>query len=345
VALLQSGRLLDSIAEMDKADVILQVGGDLERTHPVYSLRVRKAVRNHGARLFMATTAHGGLDQEASWRHSLEAGGELAFLGGLVAGGGEDANLRLRDHLIAAKHGILIVNAGAGNDSLLDAAMEILSRNTAGLRLLLLDDGPNQVGAWDAGFASGYFPGYVPVQAASAGERRADWGDKVPAEAGLSRKRVLAAIGSGELQGVLLFNSGRPWNWGADILEAVTKARTRLVFDLLPGPAADAADFLFPSPSMAEVDGTMTTPDHRIVLLRRAVPGPERLWHPASVLARIEKIMTGRSRSGAPVDVFRDLTRAGAGYENLNYGLLRPEGRPWQPARAAAESRAGGGGS
>src|SRR5262249_20039197 len=120
-------------------------------------------------------------------------------------------------------------------------------------------------------------------------------------------------------------------------------ARTLVVFDLVAPAGLDQAAVVYPSPSFAETDGTMTTADHRVVLLRRAVAGPEPLWAPPAVLARVEKIVTGRSRPGTPVDVFRDLTRAGAGYENMNYGLLRPEGRTWQPAWAAAATAGGGG--
>jgi hypothetical protein len=94
---------------------------------------------------------------------------------------------------------------------------------------------------------------------------------------------------------------------------------------------------------MAEVDGTVTSPDHRVLLLRRSVAGPDRLWHPTALLARAEKIATGRTRPGTPVDVFRDLARAGAGYEGMNYGNIRPEGRRWAPAWSEATTGAAGG--
>jgi predicted molibdopterin-dependent oxidoreductase YjgC len=340
VALIKSGRLLGAVTDLDHADVILQVGGDLERTHPVYSLRLRKAVRNHGARLHMATTDHGGLDREAMHVVPLEAGGEVAFLRRVAGGQGDERVQRIREALLSAGRGVLVLNAGAVNDLVLEAALEIVSLNTAGLRIFLLDDGPNLTGAWDSGFTPAYFPGYLPVNPAAAASRRADWGDRVPDAPGGSRQEILASIESGKTKGLILFNSGRPWTWSADVARAAEHAARKVIFDLLPGRIGQNNFLVVPTPSMAEVDGTFTTPDHRVLLLRRSVAGPDRLWHPAALLARVEKIATGRTRPGMPVDVFRDLARAGAGYAGMNYGTIRPEGLPWSPAWSEA-ARAG----
>lgn len=321
---LKSPRLLGAVADLDRADVILQIGGNLELTHPVYSLRIRKAVRDQGAKLYLGTTAPGGLDQEALLRVSLNEGEEEAYLGRLTGGAGDDPVRWVRDAVTTAKSGVLILNAGVRNDALLPAVRTLLNLNGLGMKLLLLDAAPNQVGAWDLGFAPGYAPGYRPVDAPRG-----------------SRSAVLKALTEGTTDGVILYNSGRPWTYSPDVAAAVGHAKTRVVFDILPQPLGEGAVLTIPSPSMAEVDGTMTTADHRIVLLRRSVPGPEGLWHPAAFLARVEKLAGGPQRSGAPVDVFRDLSRAGAGYAELNFGLLRPEGRPWRPAWAAAGAGVG----
>lgn len=325
VQLLKSGRLLGAVADLDHADVVVQLGDNLEATHPVYSLRLRKAVRDHGARLYMGTTAPGGLDQDALIRVSLNAGEEDKFLGRLAGGAGDDPLRWVRDAVASAQNGVIVLNAGARNAGLLKAVLALMDVNAAGLKLLLLDDAPNQNGAWDAGFAPGFGPGYVKVDAARG-----------------NRAAVLKAVADGTLDGVVLFNSGRPWTFSPDVAAAVEKAGTRVVFDLLPNPLAAGARVRFPTPAMAELDGTLTAADHRVLLLRRAVPGPEGLWHPAAVLARAERLAGGATRAGSPVDVFRDLTKANAGYEGLNYGLLRPEGRAWRPAWAPAPVASGG---
>ena len=325
VRLLKSGRLLGAVTELDHADLIVQLGGNLEATHPVYSLRIRKAVRDHGARLYMGTTAPGGLDQDALIRVALNAGEEGNFLARLGGGAGDDPLRWVRDAVASAQKGVIVLNAGVGNAGLLKSVLALMDVNAAGLKLLLLDDAPNQNGAWDAGFAPGFGPGYAEVVAPRA-----------------TRAAVLAAVADGTIDGVVLYNSGRPWTFSADVAAAVAKAGTRVVFDLKPNALAEGARIVYPTPAMAELDGTFTAADHRVLLLRRAVPGPEGLWHPAALLARVERLAGGAVRSGAPVDVFRDLSKANAGYEGMNYGLLRPEGRAWRPAWAAAPVPSGG---
>jgi NADH-quinone oxidoreductase subunit G len=312
VRLLRSGRMLSAVSMIDRADVIVQAGGNLESTHPVYSLRVRKAVRNSGARLFLGTAGAGGLDQETAHRERVLPGEEEGYLA------------RLEETVSRAARGVLIVNAGARNESLLPAIDRLLNLNPSGLSLLLLDDGPNVTGAWDMGFSSGYAPGYVPA-----------------AEPGRSRRELTEGLGSGELGGLLMFSSGRPWTFSPDIIEAANSVSARITFDLLPGSHHAGSAVLFPAPSMAEVDGTVTAPDHRVLLVRRSVAGPDGLWHPAQVLARVEGLLGGERRAGQPVDVFRDISREVPGYEGMNFGRLRPLGLPWKPALTAAGAAGG----
>ncbi len=315
VALLKSGRMLPAVAGLDRADLIVQVGGNLEASHPVLSLRVRKAVRTLGARLLLGTTAPGGLDAEAFRKTAVAADGEAAFLAGL-AGAPEVAK---------AERGVLVLNAGIRNENCLEAAREFLAAHPS-FTILVLDDAGNTNGAWDAGFAPAFGPGYAAAAAP-----------------GRDRAGILKGIADGSIAGVLVFNSGRPWTFSPDVAAALGKAGRITAFDILPAPHHEKARLVLPAPSMAEVDGTVTAPDHRVLLLRRAVPGPEGVWHPAQFLARVERLAGGEVRSGSPVDVFRDLSRAGAGYEGMNYGLLRPNGRAWNPAWALSSTGKGEG--
>jgi len=314
IALAQSGRMLSGVAALDRSDLIVQVGGNLEATHPVLSLRVRKAVRTLGSRLLLASTADGGLDGEAFRRVSVKGGGEAEALRALA---GDEA-------LAKAERPVLLLNAGVRNEACLEEVQKLLSALPK-LSVLVLDDAANLVGAWDAGFAPGHGPGRVP--AGSPGKPRA---------------AVLEAIAAGKIRNVLVLNSGRPWTFSADVASALDKAQAIVAFDILPAAHHERARLVFPAPSMAELDGTVTAPDHRVLLLRRAVPGPEGVWHPAQVLARVERLMGGEARSGSPVDVFRDLTRAARAYEGLNYGLLRPTGRSAHPAVPAAAGKGEG---
>jgi NADH-quinone oxidoreductase subunit G len=340
--LLKSGRLLGAATDLDAADLIVQVGGNLEATHPVYSLRLRKAVRTKGAKLYIGSTAPGGLDRDAVLRVGLKEGDEAQFLARLLSGAGDDPIRWLKDALTSAKRGVLILNAGVRNESLLAAALTVLNANTAGLKLFLLDDASNLNGAFDMGMTPGHFPGLVPVSESAAQALRDGYGARVPGQAGHGRADVLSAVESGRIEGLFLYNAGRPACWSPDVLEAARKAKTLVVFDLLPGDLSARAALVVPTPSYAEADGTITAADGRVLLVRRAVPGPDGLWHPAAFLARAERLGGGATRAGQPIDVFRDIANSVAGYAGMNLGLLRPSGLPRRTGATRAAAPVGG---
>ncbi|HEX7878983.1 MAG TPA: 2Fe-2S iron-sulfur cluster-binding protein [Candidatus Eisenbacteria bacterium] len=320
-AFLASDRRLDAVSDLDHADVIVQVGQNLEASHPVYSLRLRKGVRAKKTKLYIGSTAPGGLDREASLRVGLKDGEESAFLGRIASGAGDDPIRWLRDALASAKRGVIVLNAGTRNESILAAALALADLNPTGVKLLVLDDVPNTHGAWDMGFAAGYGPGRR-----TAGNGRA-------------RTAILNAITTGSVDGLILYNAGRPAAWSADVLEAARAAKTLVLFDIAGSELTARAKLVLPSPTFAETDGTMTSADGRVQLIRRAVPGPDGAWHPCQLLARAERLAGGEARSGQPVDIFREISRAAAGYQDLNFGALRPNGRPTRAAAGVTPTR------
>jgi NADH-quinone oxidoreductase subunit G len=318
---LASDRRLDAVTDLDTADVIVQVGQNLEASHPVYTLRLRKAVRGKGAKLYIGSTAPGGLDREASLRVGLKDGEESAFLGRIASGAGDDPIRWLRDALASARRGVIILNAGPRNESILADARKLADLNPGGVKLFVLDDAPNTHGAWDMGFAAGYGPG------------------RKGAVTGRTRAAILSAVASDAVEGLILYNAGRPAAWSPDVLDAARAAKTLVVFDIAASDLAARAQLVLPAPTFAETDGTMTSADGRVQLIRRAVPGPDGMWHPCQLLARAERLAGGDARSGQPVDVFRDISRAAAGYQDLNFGLLRPNGRPTRATAGVAPTR------
>ncbi len=49
-----SGAMTNSIDELERADCILVIGSNTPEAHPVIGLRIKAAVRRHGARLIVA---------------------------------------------------------------------------------------------------------------------------------------------------------------------------------------------------------------------------------------------------------------------------------------------------
>ena len=79
-----SGAMTNSIADITDARAILAIGTNTTEQHPVLSLRIKEAVRKHGAKLIVADPRRIGLADFAVLHLQHEAGTDLALLNGLA---------------------------------------------------------------------------------------------------------------------------------------------------------------------------------------------------------------------------------------------------------------------
>lgn len=75
---------MTSLSALEGTELIVLLGEDLTREHPVYSLRVRRAVRQRGARLIVAHSRPTDLDSIASYVLQYKEGDEERFLSSWV---------------------------------------------------------------------------------------------------------------------------------------------------------------------------------------------------------------------------------------------------------------------
>ncbi len=322
------GRLLGSVAGIESAEVILVLGGDLERTHPVLSLRVRKAVREKGVRLVLATPEAGSLDLEAAAAERVpttRAAMWLSELAGKVREGLADGPAGvLKD---AAKVAVL-VNAGIHNSEVAEVVEAFLGAGprSSAWKTLLLDEGGNTAGAQVLGISPHYFPGGRPINADEAQVWKTRWGGRVTGEPGLEWRPMLEAAAEGKIRALLLVNSGRPARWKFSPEEKALLARVPFVaaFDLFADEVEDFAHVVLPTPSFAEMDATVTTADGRVQLMRRnIVPmAPTSL----QTLHRAASILGVKLKGPQPVDVFRELARDVPAFGGLDYGKVGRQG-------------------
>jgi NADH-quinone oxidoreductase subunit G len=342
VDLARRGRMLPSIVELENMDAILVLGGDLETTHPVYALRVRKAIRERGTKLYLATPDPGRLDGVAALAARIApsgAGAWLSDLGAKLRSGADDPWVRglSQVHRLA-----VIVNAGDGNEAVADVIEAFLGAGPkdSTWKTLLLDEGGNRWGASLLGVSPRYFPGMKAVAADEAQVWRSRWGGRVSSEPGLGWSEMVRAAGEGKMQSLLLVNSGRPvaWNFTPAERAAIGKVPFVAAFDLF-GEEVDAlAHVILPSVTFAEIDATYTTSDGTVQLARRnVVPrGPS----PVQVLCRVAAMLGTKLKGPDPIDVFREMARDVPQYAGLDYGKAsRGEARTETAALAGAGSR------
>jgi NADH-quinone oxidoreductase subunit G len=322
VDLRKRGRILDSVVEIEKADAILVVGGDLEKTHPVLSLRVRKAVREKGVKLLLATPELGSLDVEAAAAERVAPTRAAAWLREQADKLAGDGGGTLTPHLKQARRLVVLANAGIHNTEISEVVEAFLGGGPKDSiwRTLFLDDGANVLATMALGITPRYFPGFKTVTGDEATVWKTKWGGRVTGETGLGWQGMLEAAAEGQIRALLLVNSGRPAGWKFTPEERALLAKAPFVaaFDMFGGEVEEFAHVILPSPSFAEIDATYTTLDGRVQLARRNIipQTPTTL----QVLQRAAGLMGVKIKSSQPVDVFREIARDVPLYAGLDYG-------------------------
>jgi formate dehydrogenase alpha subunit len=341
VDLVRRGRMLPSIADLEHMDAIVILGGDLELTHPVYALRVRKAVRERGAKLFLATPAPERLEHVAEFSERVAPAAAAQWLTKLAESLKKGSDHPAIRALAGAQKVALLVNAGDANAQIADAIHAFLDSGPkdSTWRTLVLDEGGNRWGASLLGISPHYFPGLKIVNADEAQGLKTRWAGRVSAEPGREWPDIMAAAEEGKLQALLLVNSGRPHSWSFTSAERAALRRIPFVaaFDLFTPEVAEVAHVIVPSVSFAELDGTYTTADGIVQLARRnIVPrGPT----PVQVLGRVASMLGAKMKGPDPIDVFREIAREVPQFAGIDYGQASRGGAHTDKALAGAGSR------
>jgi NADH-quinone oxidoreductase subunit G len=335
VDLFRRGRILPSITDLERVEAILVLGGDLEKTHPVAALRVRKAVRDRGVKLYLATPDPERLDAEATGSERVPRSQAASWLMALTEALRSGKTEGMAGVLAGVRSLALVVNAG---DQIPEAAEAVEAFLGAGPRdsawkTLILDEGGNAAGGMALGVSSHYFPGMKALIADEAQVWKTRWGGRVHGEAGRGWEGILEGAAHGDIQVLLLVNSGRPAGWGWNDRERSLLAKAPFVaaFDLGAAEVEGFAHVILPSPSFAEVDGTATTPDGTVQLFRRSIV--PKVPSTLQTLQRAAAAVGVKMKGAQPIDVFRELARdvpqfAGLDYGKVSRGGARSEGVP-----------------
>ena len=167
-ALVEFGGETASMAEIAAAPAILLIGSDPTYRHPLLAWHIRRAVRQHGARVHIVHSRRIKLCRQATQFIEVPAGGEAAFLQLLLVAqekGFDPASARNGDQIaqmldnLGHASGVVIVFGS----ELTGTAIRSLVRFGSSLshaKYICLGDGPNSRGAADMGVLPDRFPGY-----------------------------------------------------------------------------------------------------------------------------------------------------------------------------------------
>ncbi len=295
--------MVNSIADIAQADVILLVGCDITEEYPVLWLRIKQAV-DRGAALIAVTPkalevsrfiAHhlvhrfgdSGLVVDALAR----AMGETPLPGGDVGGVDAGAIKAAAGALAGASRPMVLIGKLA-----LDApdgwasvrAVEHISATRA-VPVNVLRGKGNAFGAALAGLLPNVGPGGQPLEA-GRDRLEAVWGVSVESTAGMAAAAMIDAAAQGSLD-VLYVIGADPATDIADHSRWMA-ARSHLSFlvvqDAFLTETARDADVVLPALVSAEKDGTVSNVEGRIQRVHAAVPGPGEArgdWQILSALA------------------------------------------------------------
>ena len=249
-----SGTAGVTYADVERARVIVLAGLDAEEEVPILHLRVRKAWRNHGARVVVVGPALGsGDDYHARWVRTA-AGEEAATLRALAGG---DAG-EFADVAELLRSGTVVVLAGerlARSPGALPAAAALAREVGGGFAWVPRRN--NARGALDAGLMPGVLPGGRTP--ADPGPLAQVWGT-VPSAPGMDTRGMLEAAAAGELKALYLVGVDvvRDFEDPELALAALSRVDTVIVQDLLPNDTTRLAHVVLPATDAHERVGSFT---------------------------------------------------------------------------------------
>ena len=311
------------VADLDSAESILVIGCDPLHAMPILDLRIRKAVRRHGARLALATDRPSALDGGAEEVARYAPGFASGFLSALAAEVGVDGYERGPGELGADAERIagvlradttVIVWGGRGDAALVDVARQL------GAKLLGAPGGANGRGLSEVGCAPDAGPGLSEVP---AGRDAAAIRDGL-ADGGLAAAFLLNA------DPVRDFPDGPAWS------HALGKAKFVVAVSMFENASTRHADVVFPAESYAEKEGTVTHPDGRLQRLRPGVPHPGHIRPIWQVLVELSALLDHETGLDSAPEVLAAIASDVAFYNGITPEEIGGRGLRWQDREAAS---------
>ncbi|MCW7945572.1 NADH-quinone oxidoreductase subunit G [Streptomyces hygroscopicus] len=272
------GRDLDgsgvTYTSLEKAPAVLLVGFESEEEAPGVFLRLRKAWRAHGQRVFsLATHVTRGLTKAGGTLLSAAPGTETEWLDALAGQVGlEEDGVRASEALRTEGAVIIVGERLAGVEGGLTAAVRTAA--ATGAQLVWIPRRAGERGAIEAGALPSLLPGGRPSTDPRARDQvAAAWGVAgLPHRYGRDTDQIVEAAADGELRALVVA--------GVEVADLPDPARARealsavdflVSLELRPSEVTAHADVVLPVAAVAEKAGTFLNWEGRVRLFEAAL--------------------------------------------------------------------------
>jgi NADH-quinone oxidoreductase subunit G len=243
--------------DLEHANAVLLVGFEPEEESPIVFLRLRKAVRTHGARVYsIASHTSNGLRKLDGGLIQARPGAEAAS----IASAGSDSSIGLDSGSV-----ILVGERMAASTGALTAVAAVA--DATGARLAWVPRRAGERGAVEVGLLPTLLPGGRPLSDAAARvDLAAAWGvDVLPSIPGRNTDEMLDAAASGKLKalvvsGVEVDDLAQP----GDAVNALDAVGFLVSVEVRRSAVTDRADVVLPVASIAERAGTFVNWEGRL---------------------------------------------------------------------------------
>ncbi|MFG3098510.1 NADH-quinone oxidoreductase subunit G [Streptomyces sp. NPDC048202] len=292
------GRDLDgtgvTYTALEQAPAVLLVGFEAEEEAPGVFLRLRKAWRKRGQKVYaLATHATRGLTKAGGTLLPAAPGTEPEWLDALATGAGlEEAGTGAAEALRAEGAVIVVGERLAGVEGGLTAAARVAA--ATGARLVWIPRRAGERGAVEAGALPSLLPGGRPATDPRAREEvAAAWGlAELPARYGRDTQQIVEAAATGELSALLVA--------GVEVADLPDPARAREALDsvgflvsleLRPSEVTERADVVLPVAAVVEKAGTFLNWEGRVRFFEAALKPDQMTRRLAPADARVLQML------------------------------------------------------
>ncbi|WP_042396288.1 NADH-quinone oxidoreductase subunit G [Streptacidiphilus carbonis] len=331
-----------SYQQLEAAPAALLVGFEPEEESPIVFLRLRKAARTKGLKVFsVAAYASRGLGKLGGKLLPAAPGTEAEWLEALAEGDPLDGDAGRAAELLRQPGAVLLVGERlAGTPGALSAAVRLA--RASGARLAWIPRRAGERGAVEAGALPGLLPGGRPVTDPDA--RRAvaaAWGlDELPERFGRDTAGILTAAANGDLDALVVGGvetADLPDPAAAE--EALARAGFVVSLELRPSAVTEHADVVFPVAAVAEKAGAFMDWEGRIRFFEPALKADQLITRHLSSDLRVLHMIAdamGASALGLP-----DITAARCELDGLGPWHGDRVDAPAEPARPLPRPSAG----